>query len=248
MNDNPTDALERAASLYAAGDRDGARSLLMKLVRQQPQNAEAWFGLGQSLDDPTRKRECYRQALDLDPFHARAARALERLDRRPSASVGDGSSVDSLRAAYAEQHVATQQVARKGSRKNLILAILGGLLLLVLCIGGGIIAYNQLVLPPVPAVLTLPTATQSIQLLPPTWTPVAPSAVIPTELSTLAPSSTPLPTSTTFIMPTLTPTPTATITPTATPEFTATPEATNTPIVKPERTRPVRTRPAVVRD
>lgn len=85
--------------------------------------------------------------------------------------------------------------------------------------------------PTMPAVIQLPTATNTPRVLPPTWTPTAPTG----GQATLRPSSTLPPTATSFLVPTATATPTPTRTPTLTPTVTQTPTntliptATNTP-------------------
>ncbi len=80
-----------------------------------------------------------------------------------------------------------------------------------------------------PAVIQLPTATNTPRVMPPTWTPTPGGS-----MSTLRPSSTLAPTSTGFVLPTATNTPTETPTPTRTPTITRTPTkaptSTNTPV------------------
>lgn len=78
-----------------------------------------------------------------------------------------------------------------------------------------------------PAVIQLPTSTNTPRVLPPTWTPTAPLG----GQSTLRPSSTPQATATGFVLPTATPTPTPTRTPTMTPTVTRTPTKTLVPTI-----------------
>jgi tetratricopeptide (TPR) repeat protein len=53
--------------LLELGDKDGAIKELASLLRQQPQNVNAWFLLAQALDDRDKKVDCYRQVLRVDP-------------------------------------------------------------------------------------------------------------------------------------------------------------------------------------
>lgn len=78
-----------------------------------------------------------------------------------------------------------------------------------------------------PAVIQLPTSTNTPRVLPPTWTPTAPTGGQPT----LRPSSTLQATATGFVLPTATPTPTPTRTPTMTPTVTRTPTKTLVPTI-----------------
>ena len=77
--------------------------------------------------------------------------------------------------------------------------------------------------PTLPAVIQLPTSTNTPRVLPPTWTPTAPTG----GQATLRPSSTLPPAATSFVLPTVTATATPTKTPTHTPQPTAT--ITSTP-------------------
>ncbi|GAB4397353.1 MAG: hypothetical protein OHK0052_19540 [Anaerolineales bacterium] len=73
-------------------------------------------------------------------------------------------------------------------------------------------SFNPLPPPTLPAILQLPTATETpVNVLPPTWTPAPTNTPQPTF--TPPPTSTPQPTATVLILPTLTDTPTPTETP-----------------------------------
>lgn len=68
------DLLQNAIGLIQKGDRRGAVRLLGRLLEQEPRNAEAWYWLSKTQDDPVRKRECLVRALRFQPDYS-AARA-----------------------------------------------------------------------------------------------------------------------------------------------------------------------------
>ncbi len=84
----PTTLLEQAADQYKNGDRAGAGLTLANLLRQEPNNARAWFALSACLDENKKKRECLVRALSLDPGYERAQKALEKLDAAPVEMIG----------------------------------------------------------------------------------------------------------------------------------------------------------------
>lgn len=99
--------------------------------------------------------------------------------------------------------------------KTSIWDILTGLVLLgILCMIGGFVAImvnpamaiNPLKPPAPVATIALPTPTETVLGLPPTWTPTPQSEATQSNAeATLRPSSTPQPTATRFLLPTFTP-------------------------------------------
>ena len=71
--------LEEAQKLYSAGDKQAAARILAALVKQEPDNANAWFGLGLCLDSEDKKKYCFQRTLSLNPEHKKAQRALAEL-------------------------------------------------------------------------------------------------------------------------------------------------------------------------
>jgi RNA polymerase subunit RPABC4/transcription elongation factor Spt4 len=64
-----------------AGDRDGARLELAKLLTSDPENTGAWALLAILLKDPAEQVECYRQILRINPDDRQAAAWIEALSR-----------------------------------------------------------------------------------------------------------------------------------------------------------------------
>jgi hypothetical protein len=59
--------LERAITHVNAGELDQGRSLLEKILEQDPKNDRAWVWLSGCVDDPMQRRICLQQALSANP-------------------------------------------------------------------------------------------------------------------------------------------------------------------------------------
>ncbi len=71
--------LQEAVALYKKGDKAQAMKLLAEIVRQEPNNSVAWYGLALCLDEADKKVYCLKKVLSLDPTHKKAQQLLEKL-------------------------------------------------------------------------------------------------------------------------------------------------------------------------
>lgn len=62
------------------GDRKGALADVVDVLRVEPHNVDAWMMAADLLDEPQRKRECYRRVLAENPDHQAARRGLAALE------------------------------------------------------------------------------------------------------------------------------------------------------------------------
>lgn len=53
--------LQEAASLYKQGNKLQSAKILGEIVRSDPHNAMAWYGLAMSLDEPEKKILCLKR-------------------------------------------------------------------------------------------------------------------------------------------------------------------------------------------
>lgn len=165
------------AGLEAArsGDIVKARAILSKVVLEKPRSVEAWWWLGQVVEDTNQRIYCYKKVLNLDPSHpgARKKLGLQPLKRGRLGGANDGRSAT-------------------GSQRRFLI-LLGVLTLLVIIVGGGYIYLDftgqlgQILNPPT----SLPSPTPVQATSPPTLTAVS-LASIPTWTATV--SATPQPT------------------------------------------------------
>ncbi|MBN1956505.1 MAG: DUF1616 domain-containing protein [Anaerolineae bacterium] len=73
--------LQAGIAAARAGQRERARGLLARVLRQDNQNLPAWLWMGGVMDDRRAREYCLERVLDLDPHHQAAARGLEILRR-----------------------------------------------------------------------------------------------------------------------------------------------------------------------
>ncbi|MEP0824820.1 MAG: hypothetical protein HRF40_04985, partial [Nitrososphaera sp.] len=80
------DKLKQAVLLYKQGNKPQAAILLGEIVRQDPNNSNAWYGLALSLDEPDKKIFCLKKVIALEPSHQKARQLLEKLqvEQKPS--------------------------------------------------------------------------------------------------------------------------------------------------------------------
>lgn len=161
-----------------SGDTAKARAILSKVVLEKPRSVQAWWYLGQVVEDTNQRIYCYKKVLNLDPSHpgARAKLGLQPWDKKRNAPLAPGASADRSRS------------------QRRILVFLTLLTLLVLIGGGGYIyldttgMLNQWLAPPTqvpsptpPPVQASPTSAAVSLSTIPTWTPTASPTPRPTE-------------------------------------------------------------------
>jgi predicted RNA-binding Zn-ribbon protein involved in translation (DUF1610 family) len=76
MGANPLDPIRHQIN---AGDRQGARIALARLLEAEPDNADAWALLAILLADPAEQAQCYREILRINPNDRQARLWLESL-------------------------------------------------------------------------------------------------------------------------------------------------------------------------
>lgn len=142
--------LKEAVSLYKQGNKSEAAILLGEIVRQDPSNSLAWYGLALSLDEPDKKIYCIKKVVSLDPSHQKARQLLEKLQSEKifSASIKQQTAENSYQPP-AEKSV-SKNFAKKllnestGIEKKLVLALAGMVLLLVLCVSiAGVTSWTK---------------------------------------------------------------------------------------------------------
>lgn len=84
--DAPETRLKRAVLAVQSGRLGEARRLLVRILRQDPRNVDAWVWLGKAVDDPEKRRERFSRALRVDPDNEEARRGLVALLSGPQAA------------------------------------------------------------------------------------------------------------------------------------------------------------------
>ncbi len=121
--------LQEAVSMYKKGDKAQALKLLAEIVRQEPNNSVAWYGLALCLDEPDKKIYCLNRVLSLDPTHKKAQQLLEKLqvnEKLPSVQ----KAVNNLPSPTAKNEL---------SSRWLLLSIIGIVGVILICVVVGVI-------------------------------------------------------------------------------------------------------------
>lgn len=100
--------LEKVKGLIATGDKETAVAQLASLLIEDRRDVEAWLLLGEIIEDPSRKKDCYRWVLRLSPDNLLALTALQELETPPS----------DLQIASAHDTQADTQDSSTTSRQN----------------------------------------------------------------------------------------------------------------------------------
>lgn len=69
--------------LISRGEKAKALTELARILREDPKNIEAWSLMAHALEDPQKKKDCFRQILKLDPNNELARNALEAANKAP---------------------------------------------------------------------------------------------------------------------------------------------------------------------
>jgi hypothetical protein len=88
--------LRQADRVADSGKRVAAEQLYRQIIEEAPEVAEAWFGLGQVLNDAAEQKDAYKKALSLKPDYAPAARALALLRGEPVPDWAELVAVDEV--------------------------------------------------------------------------------------------------------------------------------------------------------
>ena len=99
---------QQAAELYKAGDKQGSEKILLEIARLEPDNADAWYGLALCSGTEAERKARLEKCLAISPQHARALKALSKLQEGPQAQLDANPA-----PAPAVNNIDTKQVATK---------------------------------------------------------------------------------------------------------------------------------------
>ena len=75
--------LDKVKGLIAKGDKENAVVQLASIIIENRQDVEAWLLLGEIIDDPSKKKDCYNWVLRLSPHNLLALTRLQELEQPP---------------------------------------------------------------------------------------------------------------------------------------------------------------------
>jgi tetratricopeptide (TPR) repeat protein len=85
-------AVQEAFELLKAGKKDEAHAILVPVVRQNPDVAQAWYLLGFTVADADKRLSCFQQVLRIDPSNQAAQKQIARLTATERVVPEGGSS------------------------------------------------------------------------------------------------------------------------------------------------------------
>ncbi len=121
--------LQAAYQYLKSGNRLAARGLLLEVIEQHPEEAEAWVGLSFCAESPTERIRCLERALWVDPEHRYARAALARLENEAAQT-----RVMPVPVAVAKEPVAQPRGGWSVSQINLALSLIAVVLVGVILV------------------------------------------------------------------------------------------------------------------
>lgn len=100
MNE-PENSLQLGIAAYKAGEKAKARSYLLKAVREQPDNEQAWGWLSNTAANMDERIHCLRQVVRINPANTSAAKLLQDLEGNEWIKAGPPASAPANIAATA---------------------------------------------------------------------------------------------------------------------------------------------------
>jgi hypothetical protein len=76
-----TTMLEQAVAHIRAGEIENARSLLIEVLKQNPEDENAWLWMTKCVTEPEQKRYCFEKVLRINPQNQYAIRGLRHLTK-----------------------------------------------------------------------------------------------------------------------------------------------------------------------
>lgn len=76
------DEIQKAIELIKSGDKSGARTILISVIKKNPRNELAWSWLYSAVETDERKIYCLKEILKINPNNTNAARALRKLENK----------------------------------------------------------------------------------------------------------------------------------------------------------------------
>jgi len=93
LNPSSDELVAQGIAALQDGDNTTARKLLTQAVKQDANNAQAWWHLSKVQTDDEKRLQCLRRAVKLDPQHAEAIAALDALTQKLEAEMSYEESV-----------------------------------------------------------------------------------------------------------------------------------------------------------
>jgi uncharacterized membrane protein YqjE len=87
------DTVQQAITLIEAGRYEQAHSVLLSVIKTDPQNDAAWYWMARVVADEKLREECLREAVRLNPGNTRAQKALDRLEDQQAVAAASAAPI-----------------------------------------------------------------------------------------------------------------------------------------------------------
>lgn len=126
MSNNSEARIQQAITAAKNGKRDEARQILLKVVREDAENARAWMILARVTSDPSEKRTALNNVIELEPNNQQANQMLAQL---------------TISGAFDEEN---ENAAKAGaSVRRIIVGVMGVMLLVIIGIIGLVVSRGN---------------------------------------------------------------------------------------------------------
>lgn len=143
-NDFPDDRLAQARLAIKAGRRNEARQLLQAILKENPQNEEAWLWLSGAVETPELKIQCLRKVVSLNPGNAAARRGLAQLTSQTTLHLPASTpSPAPIQATTPSLLVKTEEPVSPSYHRPVFM-VLGGIFLVICLIGLVVLLWPNL--------------------------------------------------------------------------------------------------------
>jgi hypothetical protein len=150
--------LEKIKGFIARGDKETAVAQLASLLMEDRHDVEAWLLLGETIDDPSKKKDCYHWVLRLSPDNVLALAALQELEppasdlQTTSANDAQRDTKESLNTSRQNSNYIPNQYAFPSVNQSkdepevisfFVVGILGALVILYVVVTGNFSGYRN---------------------------------------------------------------------------------------------------------
>ena len=150
--------LTEIQGLLARGDKENAVVQLAAILLKDRNDVDAWLLMGEMIDDPSRKKDCYRRVLRLAPQNLFALTRLQELESpAPTAPIASTENVrivtkrSPTQARQLSNFIANQSLTPTGAQSNddkevvsyFVLGLLAVLLVLYVIVTGNFASYGN---------------------------------------------------------------------------------------------------------
>lgn len=136
-SDQSRQQLQQALSLWRSGDREGARDIIRRLAKTEPQNADVWFAAGMMADSRGQKIKLLERTLAVNPAHRRARAELDKLT-----GTFDDPFADIPDKPKRKGHPPEPEDDGDGRTNPVIYALFGAFVLVVVIVVAGVVVLQ----------------------------------------------------------------------------------------------------------